>query len=142
MSHNDIRLHIFIFLLRVTLFVVTGIELHRTEASEVMSQCPGLWESMLSILCIKCIRLTLCPLVFKLLIIYQHSLHYLNVFMYTVFFVVECIETSQSLNSPECVRAISSPSGHPMLAYVNGITCVYDGAYVLSHALFAILNKI
>jgi hypothetical protein len=142
MSHNDIRLHIFIFLLRVTLFVVTGIELHSTEASAVLDRCPGLWESMLSILCIKCIRLTLCPLVFKLLMSYQRSLHYLNVTVYTVFFVVECIETSQSLNTPECVKVMSQPTGHPMLAYINGVTCVYDGAYVLSHALFAILNKI
>ena len=141
MSQNDIRLHIFIFLLRVILFVVTGIELHRTEASVVLDHCPGLWESMLTFLCVKCIRLTLCPLVFKLLMTYQRSLHCLNILMYTLFFVVECIETSQSLNSPECVQAISRPSGHPMLAYINGVTCVYDGAYVLSHALFAILNK-
>ena len=142
MSQNDIRLHIFIFLLRVTLFVVIGIELHHTEASLVWNRCPGLWESMLAILCIKCLRLSLCPLVFKLMHFYQRTLYYFNVLMYTVFFVVECIQTSQSLNSEPCVHAMSVSSGHPMLAYVNGIACVYDGAYVLSHALFAILNKI
>jgi hypothetical protein len=96
---------------------------------------------MIVILCIKCVRLTLCPLVFKVLHSYQRSFHYLNVIMYTLFFVLECIVTSQSLNSAVCIKAMSEHPGHPILAYVNGITCVYDGAYVLSHALFAIVNR-
>jgi hypothetical protein len=141
MSQNDMRLHIFLFLLRISLFVATGIVLHNTENSLVINECPGLWESMLTILCIKCMRLTMCPLVLKVLKRNQKCLHYVNVMAYAIFFVVECVVTSQSLNSIDCVKAASLPSGHPMLAYVNSITCVYDGAYVLSHALFAILNR-
>jgi hypothetical protein len=141
MSQNDMRLHIFLFLLRISLFVAIGIVLHSTENSLVINECPGLWESMLAILCIKCIRLMMCPLVIKILRKYQKPLHYINIFGYTVFFVVECVITSQSLNTPDCIKAASLPTGHPMLAYANGITCVYDGAYILSHALFAVLNR-
>ena len=140
MSQNDMRLHIFLFLLRVSLFAATGMALHSTDGHPVIEHCPGLWESMLAILCLKCVRLTLFPLLLKSFKIYRKGLHYLNVLAYTIFFVTECVLTSQSLNSPECVTAISIPTGHPMLAFVNGITCVYDGAYVLSHALFTILN--
>jgi hypothetical protein len=142
MSQNDMRLHIFLFLLRISLFVVTGITLHSTENSLVINECPGLWESMLAILCIKCVRLTMCPILLKMLRAYQKNLHYLNILGYSIFFIVECIYTSQSLNSPDCVKAASLPTGHPMLAYVNGLTCVYDGAYVLSHALFSMLNRV
>ena len=141
MSQNDMRLHIFLFLLRISLFVAIGIVLHSTENSLVINECPSLWESMLAILCIKCLRLMLCPLAIKVLRKYQKPLHYLNIFGYTVFFVVECVTTSQSLNSQDCIKAASLPTGHPMLAYANGITCVYDGAYIMSHALFAVLNR-
>ena len=140
MSQNDMRLHIFLFLLRISLFTATGIMLHHNDGPQVIMHCGGLWESMLAILCIKCVRLTLFPLMLRAFKIYQRGLHHANIFMYAIFFVVECTITSQSLNSPECVAASSRPDGHPMLAYVNGITCVYDGAYLLSHVLFTILN--
>ena len=141
MSQNDMRLHIFLFLLRISLFITTGIVLHSTDGPLVLTHCAGLWESMLAILCIKCVRLTLFPLMLRAFKIYQRSLHHVNVLMYAIFFIVECVMTSQSLNSQECVAATSHPSGHPMLSYVNGITSVYDGAYLLSHVLFTILNR-
>ena len=147
MVHVDIPMHIFLFLIRVSLFTVTGVVLHSTEASSVHRLCPGLWETMAVILVMKCLRLTLCAVAFRLARINgsSHRLRWPAVFdlvMHAFFFITECVFTSRSLNNSECVTAAGEPfDGHPLIAYVNGVSCAWDGCYVLSFALFSILNR-
>ena len=141
MSQNDLRLHIFIFILRVALFVMTGIALHETDRPLAREACPSLWEMTTGILCIKCIRLTICPLLFHYFQVYEKYTEFGTTIMYAIFFVVECIVTSQSLNSAQCVSVTSAATGYPMLVFVSFTVCVYDGAYVLSNALYRIVKR-
>ncbi len=144
-------LHVFVFLLRVSLFTVTGMVLHRTEATAVLRQCPALWETMAIILAAKCLRATLCAVAFKILrnnsgqsttTMRQRGFEPLDLLLHTAFFVTECVVTSRSLNTPDCVRAAGEPfNGPPLLVYTNGIACVWDGCYILACALHALLNK-
>ena len=140
---NDTRSQIFLFLLNVCLFVVTGIVLHKSEATEVVRLCPTLWETMALILAMKCLRLTLCAIVLKIMRRDSRSAskeaNPLDFIMSTGFFITECVTTSRALNTDACVSAASGPfDGHPLLAYVNGISAVWDGCYVLSCAMFVV----
>lgn len=141
MSQNDIRLHIFLFILRVALFVITGVALHDANIPAVQSRCPMLWELTATILCVKCIRLTLYPILLRVLRLHRWWMHLANVGMYSAFFITETVLTSQSLNSPDCMVAASLASGHPTLIFASFALCIYDGAYVLSHALFGVVNR-
>ncbi len=128
----------------MALFVSIGIVLHNAQSTSVIVDCPGLWESMISILVIKCIRMTICSTIVKMLNtgITQELKHLalLNLVVDTVFFITEVVMTSKSLNSKECVDSASAQfSGHPMIAYVNGLACVWDGSFILSHVLFLML---
>jgi hypothetical protein len=139
------RAQIFLFLLRMALFVSIGVVLHNAQSTSVISDCPGLWESMLAILVIKCVRMTICSTVVKMLNtgVTQELKHLslLNLVVDTIFFVTECVMTSKSLNSKECVNSASTTfNGHPMIAYVNGLACVWDGSFILSHVLFLMLG--
>lgn len=147
---NQSRIHrrtqIFLFLLRMTLFVSIGIVLHGSQSTSVMQACPGLWESMLAILVIKCVRMTICSTIVKMMnggiahLELQH-LSLLNLVIDTIFFITECVMTSKSLDSKVCVEAASAAfNGHPMIAYVNVLACVWDGGYILSHVLFLMLG--
>lgn len=65
-----------------------------------------------------------------------------DLILHMAFFLTECTITSRSLNMPECVAAAGKPfGGHPLLTYVNGISCVSDGCYILACMLFVLLNK-
>ena len=140
------RVQIFIFLLRMVLFVSIGMVLHSTQSTQVMQDCPGLWESMLAILVIKCVRMVICTTIIKLL----HkgtsqqelrSISLLNLVLDTIFFITECVMTSRSLDSRVCVISASIPfNGHPMIAYVNGLAATWDGSFILSHVLFLMLG--
>jgi hypothetical protein len=147
MSHGEMTLRLFLFLLKVSLLAVTGMVLHRTEAGPVLRLCPALWETMALILVAKCLRLTLCAVAFKLIGRNsgqgrQRGFEPLDLIMHVGFFVTECIVTSRSLNSPDCAAAASEPfEGHPLVLYVNGVSCVWDGCYILSCALFAVINR-
>ena len=141
---GDIQIHIFIFLLNISQFAVTGIVLHCTEATLVILRCEGLWESMLFVLILKCIRLLVCSAVFKFIQIKRGKKgpDPLNLVLYTSFFVIECITTSRALNSQACLEATRNAfNGPPMISYVNGLLCVWDGCYVLSHVLYILLIK-
>jgi hypothetical protein len=147
MSHLKpyMRVQIFIFMLRMSLFIAVGIVLHGAQSTLVIRDCPGLWESMLAILVIKCMRMTICSTVVKMLNngITQEmkNLSLLNLVVYTIFFITECVMTSVSLNSKECLEAANDTfNGHPMIAYVNCLACIWDGSYILSHVLFLMLN--
>jgi hypothetical protein len=138
---NDARSQIFIFLLNVCLFIVTGIVLHKSEATAVVRLCPTLWESMALILGMKCLRLTLCAIVLRVMrgASRVNKTNPVDLIMSSAFFVTECVTTSRSLNTDACVKAASDPfDGHPLIAYVNGISAVWDGCYVLSYALFVV----
>jgi len=141
MSQNDLRLHIFIFILRVALFVMTGIALHETDQPLAREACPSLWEMTIGILCIKCVRLTICPLLFVYFQVYEKYTEFGTTLMYALFFVLECIVTSQSLNSEVCIKTTSVTTGYPLLVFVSFTVCVYDGAYVLSNALYRIVKR-
>lgn len=135
---------IFLFLLRMSLFVSIGIVLHNAQSTSIIADCPGLWESMISILVIKCIRMTICSTIVKMLNTgITHELKHLsllNLVVDTIFFITEVVMTSKSLNSKECVDSASAHfGGHPMIAYVNGLACVWDGSFILSHVLCLIL---
>ncbi len=139
------RTQIFLFLLRMALFVMIGIMLHSAQGTTIIRDCPGLWESMLAILVFKCVRMSICSTVVKMLntgIMHElKHLSLLNLVVDTIFFITECVMTSKSLSSKECVvSAAGSASGHPMIAYVNGLACVWDGSYILSHVLFLMLG--
>ncbi len=143
-SHK--RAQIFLFLLRMSLFVTISIVLHNTQSTTVSHDCPGLWESMLAILAIKCVRMTICSTIVKMLnngVAMQEYKHLtlLNLVVDTIFFITECVITSISLNSKVCVESASEAfNGHPMIAYVNGLVCVWDGCYILSHVMFLMLG--
>jgi hypothetical protein len=63
----------------------------------------------------------------------------MDLIMSAGFFVTECVTTSRALNTDACVTAASDPfDGHPLIAYVNGLSAVWDGCYILSHALFVV----
>ena len=139
----DIRPLIFLFLLNVCLFIVIGIVLHKSEATSVIRLCPALWETMAIILTVKCVRITLCAIVFKIMRKdgRQGSINPLDLLLYTGFFVTECVTTSRALNTDACVTAASQPfDGHPLIAYANGISAVWDGCYILSHAMFVLVK--
>lgn len=145
-TKNHRRTQIFLFLLRMALFVSIGIVLHGSQSTSVMKKCPGLWESMLAILIIKCLRMTICSTVLKMMtsgIAYQEFQHLslLNLIIDTIFFITECVMTSKSLDSRECIESAGEAFyGHPMIAYVNVLACVWDGSYILSHVLFLMLR--
>lgn len=140
----DIRSHIFIFLVNTSLFTVTGIVLHKCQGTDVVLLCNGLWETMALILIIKCLRVTLCAVAFKLARGNSETdrFHALDLLAYSSFFITECVTTSRALNSAECVGVASKPfEGHPLIAYVNGASCVWDGCFILSHALYALVKR-
>ena len=149
-SRCDIRAHVFIFLLNVCLFAVTGIVLHKSNTPLVVRACPTLWETMVLILVVKCLRVTLCTIVFRVMRNGRGDegggrqsgrANPIDVLLFFCFFVAECITTSCSLNSEPCVVAASDPfDGHPLLAYVNGISAVWDGCFILSHALYILVK--
>jgi hypothetical protein len=140
---NDTRSQIFLFLLNVCLIIVTGIVLHKSEATEVVRLCPVLWETMALILTMKCLRLTLCAIVMKVMRGESRAskANPMDLIMSAGFFVTECVTTSRALNTDVCVTAASQPfDGHPLIAYVNGISAAWDGCYVLSYALFVVVK--
>lgn len=143
MYHGDIKLHMFLFFMEICLFTVTGIVLHSTQLpASVMYDCPGLWESMLLILSLKCIRMTICKITLHRFDIRPRVEDCLKMPVHAAYFVVECVLTSVSLNSDQCVNAMSNPfGGHPLLAYVNGISCAWDGCFVLSIALYSVVDR-
>lgn len=139
------RAQIFIFMLRMALLIGIGIVLHMTQSTFVPVDCPGLWESMLGILVAKCFRMFLCTTVVKLLnsgttCMMQH-LYLLNLLIDTIFFVTECVMTSKSLDSVQCVNTAGQPfGGHPIIMYVNCLACIWDGTFIFSHILFLLLG--
>jgi hypothetical protein len=140
----DIRSHIFIFLLNIGIFTATGVVLHKTEGTDVILLCYGLWETMTLILVLKCLRVTLCSIALKLARGNSEGLRFVpfDLVSYSGFFIAECITTSRALNSAECVHAASVPfDGHPIIAYVNGAACVWDGCFILTHALYALVKR-
>ena len=143
MFQGDIKLHVFVFFLRVCLFVVTGLVLHLTHATPfIFTACPGLWESMTVILSLKCVRITLCKATMTLFDLRTNASDYFDMVMHFVYFCIECGVASHSLNSSECVSVMATPfDGHPMIAYVNGLSCAWDGCLTLSVAMFASVNR-
>ena len=143
MFQGDIKLHVFVFFMRICLFTVTGIVLHATHAHKrVYVDCPALWETMTTILVLKCIRITLCKVTMHRFDIRTKETDYFDIVVHLVYFIVECVVTSCSLNSPACVDVMSTPfGGHPMIAYVNGLSCAWDGCLTLSVALYASIDR-
>jgi len=144
MFQGDIKLHVFVFFLRVCLFIITGIVLHATQATPaIFVVCPVLWESMILILSLKCIRITLCKATMHRFEIRSKASDYFDMIVHLAYFCVECAVTSCSLNSEECVNVMASPfGGHPMIAYVNGLSCAWDGCLTLSVALYASIDRV
>ena len=144
MFQGDIKLHVFVFFLRVCLFIVTGIVLHTSLAApSIFVVCPGLWESMVIILSLKCLRITLCKITLYQYEIRASATDYFDMIVHLTYFCVECAVTSYSLNSSACVDVMASPfDGHPMIAYVNGLSCAWDGCLTLSVALYASINRV
>ena len=144
-NHCDVRAHIFLFLLNVCLFAIIGVVLHKSDTVLVTTECFMLWETMTLILTMKCLRMTLCAIVFRLMRNREEktdSVNPIDVLLFFLFFVTECITTSRSLNTEECVAAASEPfDGHPLIAYVNGISAAWDGCYILSHALYVVVKR-
>jgi hypothetical protein len=139
------RAQIFVFIMRMALFIGIGIVLHSTQSTNVFVDCPGLWESMLVILVTKCVRMVICTVVVKLLNPDTRRelkhIYLLNLAIDTVCFIFECILTSMSLDSKKCVESSSVAfDGHPMLMYVNLLACIWDGSFILSHVLFLMLG--
>ena len=139
----DVRMHVFHFLLNLSLSVVVGLVLHKAETTAaVHSNCPALWESMVVILVMRCLRLTLCALWMRISKTRTRAFHPIDPPLYTVFFITECITASRSLNSAECVAAAGLPfDGHPLIAYAGVLLAVWDGCYVLSLALYAAVQR-
>ncbi len=139
------RAQIFVFIMRMALFVGIGIVLHSTQSTHVFIDCPGLWESMLVILVTKCVQMTICTTVVKLLDSdtsreLKH-IYLLNLAIDTVCFIIECVLTSRSLDSKKCVESASVAfDGHPMIMFVNLLACIWDGSSILSHVLFLMLG--
>jgi len=143
MLQSDMKVHVFVFFLLVCLSVVTGIVLHATQAvPAIFGACPGLWESMVLILSLRCIRMTLCKITMHHYEIRASAFDYFDMIVHLSYFCVECAVTSCSLNSSTCVEVMSAPfGGHPMIAYANGVSCVWDGCLTLSVALYASINR-
>ena len=139
---NDVRMHIFHFLLNLSLSVVVGLVLHKAETMAIVHRdCPALWESMVVILVMRCLRLTLCAVYMRFS---KENARRLAVDppLYTLFFITECITASRSLNSAECVVAAGMPfDGHPLIAYAGVLLAVWDGCYVLSLALHTAVRR-
>jgi len=131
---GDVVLYTFVFLMRVSLFIVTGIVLHQSDGGPVFQACPVLWESMATILVAKSLRITLCALAIKLMR-RRKGFEPLDLIVHVAFFITECITTSRALNTPECVASAQ------LVAYVNVLSCVWDGCYIMACALDAILTK-
>jgi hypothetical protein len=142
MYQGDIKLHMFVFFMRICLFTVTGIVLHATHAyASVFVECPFLWESMTAILSLKCLRITLCKVTMHRLDIRPKSSDCFDMLVHLIYFCIEAVVTSCALNSVNCRDVISTPfGGHPMIAYVNGLSCAWDGCLTLSVALFASID--
>jgi hypothetical protein len=145
LQHSYMRAQIFIFILRIVLLVGICIVLHLTQTTLVRLECAGLWESMLVILVAKCIRMLFCVTAVKLLKRDTHvelnRLYLFNLVIDTAFFTTECVMTSKSLNSEQCVvEANKVFGGHPMIMYVNSLACFWDGSFILSHVLFLMLG--
>ena len=142
-ARSDVRMHIFHFLLNISLSVVVVVVLHKAETMPIVHrECPALWESMVVILIMRCLRLTLCAMWIKFAKRGQLAFHPIDPPLYTVFFITECITASRSLNSVDCVTAAGLPfDGHPLIAYVGVLLAVWDGCYVLSLALFAAVQR-
>jgi len=141
---SDVRTNIFLFLLNVCLFITTGIVLHKSDTAAVVRACPSLWETMALILTIKCLRMTLCAMVLRIMRgePKMGAVNPIDVLLFFSFFVTECVTTSRSLNTEECVIATSKEfEGHPLISYVNGIAAAWDGCYILSHALYILVKK-
>lgn len=129
---------IFHFLLNVFLFLGTGIVLHRTEANrDIFDGCPLLWESMLAILVVRCVRMPLRAVAIRW-DTYGRFLRSAEVVIFTIFFVMECVTASRALNSTECVDGFNGP---PLLAYCDVLLGIWDGCYVLSFALHSVLFR-
>ena len=143
MLQGDIKLHVFMFFMRTCLFVVTGIVLHATHAQRsVFADCPALWESMTTILSLKCIRSTVCRVTMHHMDLRVRETDLFDICLHLGCFIIECVVTSCALNSPACVEAMSAPfGGHPMIAYVNGLSCAWDGCLTLSVALFVSIDR-
>ncbi len=143
MRQTDLKLHMFVFFLGVCLYTVTGIVLHSTHAvPTIFNDCPGLWESMTLILSLKCIRMTLCAIALHKMDVRARVTDCFHMFIHTVYFVTSCVVTSVSLNSSVCVYAMGLPfGGNPMIAYVNGVACAWDGCVVLSIALYTVIDR-
>ena len=141
MYHGDIKLHVFVFLMRVCLFIATGVVLHATHATpSFFVECRGIWESMLLILSLKCIRIAICNVVLHRFRMKANA--NIDKSANVAFFVIECVVTSCSQNSKACVTVMQSPfDGHPMIAYVNILSCVWDGCMVLSVALHTAVDR-
>ena len=138
MSHENVRQSIFVFILRVSMLIITGIALHDTDTASVQTQCSQLWELTTAILVMKCVKLTLCPLLFRVIRVRSRWMDLWDGGLYATFFIAQCVLTSQSLNSRECIKATSAATGYPLLVFVNFALCIHDGAYVLAHALYSI----
>ena len=135
---GDAMLYTFLFLLRVSLFIVTGVILHQTDGGPVLQYCPALWESMATILIAKCLRVTVCAIAIRFMRNKRRKgFEPLDFIAHMAFFITECLTTSRALNTAECITSAGAQSA----AYVNGLTCVWDGCYVLACVLHAILQK-
>lgn len=143
MQQSDLKLYLFVFLLRLCLFVVIGIVLHSTNGvPHFCAACPGLWESMTMILSAKCVRMTICRAAMHRFEIRIKTSDCVDMFVHFVYFCVECVLTSVSLNSSACVESMSSSfGGHPLIAYVNGIACVWDGCSTLAFSAFVTFHR-
>ena len=146
LNRCDLRAHIYVFLLNVCLFAITGIVIHKSDTPLVIRACPALWETMVLSLTMKCLRMTLCAIVFRIMRRNRDEksdfVNPIDILLFSSFFVTECVTTSRSLNAEECVLAASDPfDGHPLIAYVNGIAAAWDGCYILSHALYILVKR-
>lgn len=139
----DTRLRIFHLLLNVFVFLMTALALHWSESSRDVSEtCPLLWESMLAVLVFRSMRVSMRAIVHRA-VTFRDCIRIarpLDVILFSIFFVVECVTTSAALNNPDCTHAIGSVfDGHPLLAYSNLLLCVWDGCYILSFALHSVI---
>ena len=95
MRQTDLKLHMFVFFLGICLYIVTGIVLHSTHAvPTIFNDCPGLWESMALILCLKCIRMTLCAIALHRMDVRKRVTDCMHMFIHAVYFVTSCVVTS------------------------------------------------
>lgn len=135
---DSVRRVIFVFLLRICHFAFIGIVLHAAHARhELFAECPGLWETMLFILVNKCLHITVCGLILHRFDVRKKISDYASMVVHAIYFTIECTVTSCSLNSQSCLEVMGAPfGGPPLIAYVNVVSCVWDGCVVLSTAMF------